>query len=268
MKDDKVCLVKGCNNKYYSKGYCSRHYKQFYRVGHIISMKKMNISLKNIKCCVCKNNAYARIKNKPYCKKHYNQIWRCGHILKITIFTPNKIIIRKNYAEIILRNKYNDEIDRVKIDLCDIDNIKKYKWSIDKISKSKLKYAKTFLRIKDKSYNMHLHRLILNNFKINKKLFFNRKFVIDHKNRNGLDNRRKNLRICSASLNSFNRKMQNNNKTGHRGLWFDKSSNKWLAAIGVNNKRITLGRFLNKKEAIKIRKKAELKYFGETNNEN
>jgi len=33
----KICSVKGCNNKHDSKGYCTKHYKQFLRYGKILT---------------------------------------------------------------------------------------------------------------------------------------------------------------------------------------------------------------------------------------
>ena len=43
----------------------------------------------------------------------------------------------------------------------------------------------------------------------------------------------------------------------------DKNRNKWIAQITVNYKNIHLGRYENIEDAIKARKEAEVKYFGE-----
>ena len=32
----KKCSVEGCENKHYAKGYCSRHYQQYKKYGHIL----------------------------------------------------------------------------------------------------------------------------------------------------------------------------------------------------------------------------------------
>jgi len=84
---------------------------------------------------------------------------------------------------------------------------------------------------------------------------------IDHINNNNLDNRKENLRIVTNSDNLKNSKLRIDNKTGCKGVSFDKSRNKWSAQIKINYKKIDLGRFASFDEAVKARKEAELKYW-------
>jgi hypothetical protein len=86
---------------------------------------------------------------------------------------------------------------------------------------------------------------------------------IDHINGEKSDNRIVNLRECTLLQNGKNCKKKSNNTSGHTGVYFDKSTNNWKASIKVNWKNISLGRFANIEDAIKIRKEAEEKYFGE-----
>lgn len=55
-------------------------------------------------------------------------------------------------------------------------------------------------------------------------------------------------------------KLHKNNKSGHKGVTWLKSRNKWRAYIGYQSKQIALGYFDNKEDAITARKKAEEKY--------
>jgi hypothetical protein len=87
--------------------------------------------------------------------------------------------------------------------------------------------------------------------------------VVDHINGNPSDNRKQNLRIVTQHQNAMNARLNINNTSGTTGVSWDKENNKWIAAIGVNNKNIKLGRFINIEDAIKARKEAEDKYFGE-----
>ena len=72
---------------------------------------------------------------------------------------------------------------------------------------------------------------------------------IDHINGNSLDNRRENLRFCTRSMNMHNRGPQKNNKTGYKGVCFDKSRGKYIASISCNRKQYNLGRYKTAEEA-------------------
>jgi len=86
---------------------------------------------------------------------------------------------------------------------------------------------------------------------------------IDHKNRNGLDNRRANLRACTHSENQCNRRIQSNNTSGFRGVsWYAKSC-KWRAKIKRFGKQVHLGHFATKEAASAAYELAALQYHGE-----
>jgi hypothetical protein len=85
---------------------------------------------------------------------------------------------------------------------------------------------------------------------------------IDHINNDGTDNRICNLRKATRSENTCNRRTQVNNKSGHKGVSWCKSKNKWDARIGVENKIITLGRFEKIEDAIAAVNNARQKHHG------
>ena len=85
----------------------------------------------------------------------------------------------------------------------------------------------------------------------------------DHEDRNPLNNRRYNFRKATNSQNSSNRKLMKNNTSGVTGVSLDKKTNKWMARIQVENKRIIIGKYIDKDDAIRARLRAEKKYFGE-----
>lgn len=66
---------------------------------------------------------------------------------------------------------------------------------------------------------------------------------VDHINHNGLDNRRENLRLANATQNNANKRIAKNNKTGYKGVSWDKARKKYLAYIEINGESIWLGRF-------------------------
>ena len=78
-----------------------------------------------------------------------------------------------------------------------------------------------------------------------------------------VDNRKSNLRLTTASQNTMNSIINSNNTSGKTGVSWYKSRNKWEVYIWLNKKKIRLGYFSDKEEAIAVREEAEKKYFGE-----
>lgn len=195
-------------------------------------------------CKVCGKECDKLIKGM--CIKHYTQLKNHGKI-KRTRYDPNEIVEYEDYAEVVLYNKQCEEIARALIDLEDINKVKQYKWSL-----------KDNGYVLCKSKKIRLHRLIMD---------CPDNMVVDHINHNPLDNRKDNLRICTQHQNSMNRCKLSNNSSGVTGVYWNKRSNKWASTITHNDRRIFLGSFNTKEEAIRARKNAEIEYFGEYRND-
>lgn len=84
--------------------------------------------------------------------------------------------------------------------------------------------------------------------------------IVDHINHKRADNRKRNLRVCKRAENDRNRGLYATNTSGISGVHFDTKRNKWIASITYNRRRIFIGRFSHKEEAIRARllKEAEL----------
>lgn len=97
---------------------------------------------------------------------------------------------------------------------------------------------------------IQMHRLILG-------LDNNDPIKTDHKNGDGLDNRKCNLRLCTVEQNIHNRKANKDSSSKYKGVWLNslyphRSPNKWKAGIRpYNDKQIHLGYFDNEVEAAK-----------------
>lgn len=134
-------------------------------------------------------------------------------------------------------------------DLDDYDKIKDYCWRENRTSGYII--TNTYNNV-----SLGIHRLIMDCPK---------EMVVDHINHNRIDNRKVNLRICTVQQNNFNLLTKSTNTSGHTGVSWSKSVQKWHCYIGVNGERINLGCFDDINEAIKVRKEAGIKYFGEFN---
>lgn len=67
--------------------------------------------------------------------------------------------------------------------------------------------------------------------------------IIDHIDRDKLNNNIENLRPASKSENERNREKYSTNTSGYKGVWFHKQRNKWVAEITINGKANKLGLF-------------------------
>lgn len=128
------------------------------------------------------------------------------------------------------------------IDKDDYDKIKKRCWLEDR-------KGYIYTRMDDKL--IKLHRYIMG--------VTDRNIQVDHKDRNKKDNRKSNLRTCINAENECNRDTPKNNKSGFRGVFFNKDKDKWQ--VKVRNK--FLGYFNSYDEAVNARLNAEKEEFGE-----
>ena len=122
-----------------------------------------------------------------------------------------------------------------------------HKWGI-----SSHGYVRTSIEIDGKRKILYLHKAIMP---------APEGYDIDHINRDKLDNRKVNLRICSRSENLHNQGLRRNNKSGHKGVYFRKDNKKWVAQIGINGKNKNLGSYLTFNEAVRIYEKENDKFM-------
>jgi hypothetical protein len=130
------------------------------------------------------------------------------------------------------------------IDDEDFELVNKFKWCAEK--RRNTFYASTCL-VDGRVF--HMHSLIL---------LKTTGHEVDHDNRNGLDNRRLNLKLVTRSQNNLNSGLRRDNTTKIKGVYYNKSNKNWYARISVNKKWIYLGSFATKEEATNIRRSAEL----------
>lgn len=105
-------------------------------------------------------------------------------------------------------------------------------WSISKIGNTFYAHDVT----------TYLHRFIMRP---------NKGFVVDHIDRNGLNNQRENLRICTQGQNKKNNKRQSNNTSGFTGVSQVKGSSRFHAYIKHDRRRTTIGYFGSAVDAAK-----------------
>jgi len=73
--------------------------------------------------------------------------------------------------------------------------------------------------------------------------------TVDHRDRNKLDNRRRNLRLATRRQQNMNQGRKRTNKSGFIGVAWHKRAGKWCAGIRINGKSKHLGLFADPVEA-------------------
>lgn len=85
---------------------------------------------------------------------------------------------------------------------------------------------------------------------------------VDHINRNPIDNRKLNLRVCTNAENSRNKNIRNSNSTGFIGV-SKRENGTYRVRIRKDGGEITIGHYVDIHEAVCARLKAELECYGE-----
>ncbi|MCR4324148.1 MAG: AP2 domain-containing protein [Candidatus Curtissbacteria bacterium] len=142
------------------------------------------------------------------------------------------------------------------VDNEDFDYLNQFRWHYDNGYAHRREYFKNKDNKFDKTKykNIYMHNLIID---------CPEDKTTDHKNFNGLDNRKENLRIGSWTQNMQNTR---SSKNGFKGVFFandHKRIKRWRAEINVNKKRICLGYFKTSEQAGEAYNYAAKQYFGE-----
>jgi hypothetical protein len=137
------------------------------------------------------------------------------------------------------------------VDTGDYDFLMQWKWAYFRTKTGKTGYAG---RSAPNSTYLYMHRIILDAPK---------GVQVDHKDLNGLNNIRANLRFCTPSQNSQNRAKDSRCSSQYKGVSWHKSSGLWFACLNISHKRHYLGYFRSEIDAAIAYNAAAIKHFGE-----
>ena len=87
--------------------------------------------------------------------------------------------------------------------------------------------------------------------------------VVDHIDRNGLNNCKSNLRLCTVAQNSRNSGSNKGSTSRYKGVSWNRNVKKWGAQIRLNYKIHRIGYFENETEAAKAYDKRAVELHGE-----
>ena len=128
----------------------------------------------------------------------------------------------------------------------------KYKWYA--LVEANTCYACTTVGGRKNKKHIRMHRLIMN---------APVGMDVDHINRDGTDNRKDNLRICTRRQNIQNSRKRIGTSSQFKGVHWRPEVKKWQARIYAQDKYRSLGHYINERDAALAYNKAANEYFGE-----
>lgn len=91
---------------------------------------------------------------------------------------------------------------------------------------------------------------------------------IDHRDGNGLNNQRSNLRPATPRQNNHNLRKKLGTSSQYKGVYWHKRDKKWMARVKDNGRTYYLGHFVNEQDAARAYDAAAISRFGEFANLN
>lgn len=116
------------------------------------------------------------------------------------------------------------------VDDSDFDFLSQWKWRACRDKKTI--YAGRSIRAGGRNRTVHMHRYLLQTSTGEQ---------VDHRDGNGLNNQRSNLRIATHGQQQRNRSLAKNNKAGFKGVQWHTQAKKWRARIWAEGKNQSLG---------------------------
>lgn len=140
------------------------------------------------------------------------------------------------------------------VDAGDYDALMKFKWYAMKDKNGNFTARRNNTLDSGKRVTVLMHRQILN---------APADMEVDHENHNTLDNRRRNIRICTPTQNACNRRRRVNNSSGCKGVSWSALHEQWRVRVQIEGKSRDMGLYRNFADAKEAYVKGAKKIHGE-----
>ena len=181
----------------------------------------------------------------------------CSPACQAASFTQkNDVRFEGDVCYLQLTNRLGEVVAETAIDREDTERVLSFKrrWCLMRHHSGKYRvYAKG-----EDQTNVYLHRFIMD---------APSGLLVDHRDRDMLNNRKENLRVCTNGQNSQNLKYKRaNNTSGARGVWWNSRRKKWQAQVIVSGRIHYLGLHKKFEDAEAAAIKGRCKYMTHSEN--
>jgi hypothetical protein len=166
---------------------------------------------------------------------------------------PNKVVHRDDGVSVIVLERKDGSAVPCYVDTADYPLVAGYRWHVVINRTTTRLYAGTNRTTKNPHQRAapKMHQILTGGK------------GWDHKDRNGLNNRRENLRPANNTQQNANKGLRADNHSGYRGVSIHQPTGKWMARVQRGGKPHYFGLFTTAEEAAKVAASARKKLFGE-----
>jgi hypothetical protein len=197
------------------------------RIGNLLLKNLFKKGRRSYYNCLCDCGKLIEVRADSLLRPNSNKSCGCSGAPSGPKRKPNEIEIFLDHAEIIVSTK--GRILKVLIDKEMIPTLGKFRWH----------YSSRYICTRFKCQTLSIQYFILPR---------KEGFIIDHINRDPLDNRLCNLRYATTQQNSWNRSSKERN---FKGVYFNKNIKRWIALVTIGGKKVLIDSFLTKEEGLK-----------------
>ena len=152
-------------------------------------------------------------------------------------------IIAADIVKLPVFNRAGQVVDWAIVDRADYALVTKHRWCRTQSGYPITRIARVIV---------YLHRLLVPGA-----------FIVDHRDRNRMNARRDNLRVCTAAENCCNTSIGRNNRSGFKGVSRTADGQAWRARIMRNRKEAWLGRYKTAEDAGRAYDAAAPRFHGQ-----
>ena len=170
------------------------------------------------------------------------------------IENTNNVCFDYDYVQIeLIGNHAKDTVEgnMILVSKCDIQDVVVFKWYLN--SNGYPATYGSYDNVIKYSRPVTLHRIMFGKL--------NQGYVVDHINRNRLDNRRENLRICTSLQNSYNKSKPKNSICKYKGV--SKTGSTFKASVTMNGLKHEIKNIPTEKQAAEIYDMMAEELFGQ-----